>query len=71
MSLNPEILQKLSNIVGDSFIFTDEEILNHYGHDETEDYFFPPNVVVKPANAHEISATNIKFQQHQSGQGQV
>jgi len=56
MSLNSEILQKLSNIVGDSFIFTDEEILNHYGHDETEDYVFPPNVVVKPANANEISA---------------
>ncbi len=56
MSLSPEILQKLSNIVGDSFIFTDKETLNHYGHDETEDYVFPPNVVVKPANAQEIAA---------------
>jgi glycolate oxidase len=56
MSLSPEILQKLSNIVGDSYLFTDKEILNHYGHDETEDYVFPPNVVLKPANAQEISA---------------
>ena len=56
MSLNPEILQKLSKIVGDSFVFTDQETRNHYGHDETEDYVFPPSVVLKPANAQEISA---------------
>ena len=55
MSLSPEILQKLTAIVGNSFIFTDQETRNHYGHDETEDYVFPPHVVVKPANAHEIS----------------
>ena len=55
MSLNPEILQKLSNIIGATFVFTDQETRNHYGHDETEDYVFPPNVVVKPANAFEIS----------------
>jgi glycolate oxidase len=56
MSLNPEILQKLTQIVGESFLFTDLETRNHYGHDETEDYVFPPNVVLKPANAQEISA---------------
>jgi glycolate oxidase len=56
MQLNPEILQKLTNILGESYIFTDQETRNHYGHDETEDYVFPPNVVVKPANAQEISA---------------
>ena len=55
MSLSPEILQKLAKIVGDSFVFTDQETRNHYGHDETEDYVFPPHVVVKPANAQEIS----------------
>jgi glycolate oxidase len=54
--LSPEILQKLSEIVGEPYIFTDEETRNHYGHDETEDYVFPPSVVLKPANAHEISA---------------
>ncbi len=55
MSISPEILQKLSNIVGDSYVFTDQETRNHYGHDETEDYVFPPHVVVKPANTIEIS----------------
>lgn len=53
--LSPEILQKLTNIVGESYIFTDIETRNHYGHDETEDYVFPPHAVVKPANAFEIS----------------
>ena len=55
MSLSPEILNTLASIVGDSFVFTDQETRNHYGHDETEDYVFPPSVVVKPANAKEIS----------------
>ncbi|WP_396157611.1 FAD-binding oxidoreductase [Flavobacterium sp.] len=54
--LSSEILQKLSQIVGANFLFTDIETCNHYGHDETEDYVFPPNVVLKPANAQEISA---------------
>ncbi len=56
MALNPEILQRLTQIVGVNYLFTDIETLNHYGHDETEDYVFPPNVVVKPANTQEISA---------------
>jgi glycolate oxidase len=53
--LSPEILQQLEAIVGLSYIFTDQETLNHYGHDETEDFIFPPSVVLKPENAHEIS----------------
>jgi glycolate oxidase len=56
MSINPELLKKLSSIVGETFVFTDQETCNHYGHDETEDYVFPPSVVVKPADAQEISA---------------
>jgi len=56
MQITPEILQQLNQIVGESFVFTDVETRNHYGHDETEDYVFPPNVVLKPASAKEISA---------------
>ena len=56
MQITPEILQKLTDILGAAFVFTDQETRNHYGHDETEDYVFPPNVVVKPANAQEIAA---------------
>ena len=56
MKITPEILQKLTDILGAAFVFTDQETRNHYGHDETEDYVFPPNVVLKPANAQEIAA---------------
>jgi glycolate oxidase len=55
MQLNTVILNKLTSIVGESYIFSDIETRNHYGHDETEDYVFPPAVVVKPVNALEIS----------------
>jgi glycolate oxidase len=55
MQLTAEIIQKLESMVGPSFIFTDNETRNKYGHDETEDLVFPPNVVVKPSNSIEIS----------------
>lgn len=55
MQLNPEVLQKLANVIGEAYVYTDIETRNHYGHDETEDYVFPPSVVLKPANAKEIS----------------
>lgn len=54
-NLHPEILKELEKIVGYDYLFLDEETRNHYGHDETEDYVFPPNVVLKPANAQEVS----------------
>lgn len=53
--LSPEIIQKLQNIVGKSFLFLDQETRNNYGHDETEDYVFPASVVLKPGTAEEIS----------------
>jgi glycolate oxidase len=53
--ITAEILQKLDTIVGSTYVFTDEETRNHYGHDETEDYVFPPSVVIKPGTPEEIS----------------
>lgn len=41
---------------GEEHVMTDEESLAHYGHDETEDLKFKPEVVVKPGSAGEISA---------------
>ncbi len=55
MNFNTEAFQKLTAIVGENYIFTDAETLSHFGHDETEDLSFPPQVVLKPANAQEIS----------------
>ncbi|MET0759772.1 MAG: FAD-binding oxidoreductase, partial [Flavobacterium sp.] len=56
IELNSEMIDQLEKIVGQSFLFLDQETLNHYGHDETEDYVFPPAVVLKPGTPQEISA---------------
>src|SRR6476646_6511586 len=48
-------LEQLRNIVGAPYVFVDEEVLNNYASDETEDLHFLPDVVIKPANAEEIS----------------
>jgi len=53
--LSPEMIGQLQAIVGQSFLFLDEETRRNYGHDETEDYIFPPNVVLKPGTVEEIS----------------
>jgi len=42
-------------IVGDR-CFTDISNLHEYGHDETEDLVFPPDVVLKPETIEEVSA---------------
>lgn len=49
------MIAQLQQIVGQSFLFLDQEICNHYGHDETEDLNFPPQIVVKPQNTQQIS----------------
>ena len=54
-SLSPIIISQLEQIVGQAFVFTDHETRKEYGHDETEDYNFPPHVVIKPRTPQEIS----------------
>jgi glycolate oxidase len=54
--ITEQVLVKLSAIVSESFVFTDLETRNHYGHDETEDFVFPPGVVVKPGTPQEVAA---------------
>lgn len=56
MTLSPDIISTLQSIVGQQYVFLDEETRRHYGHDETEDYNFPPAVVVKPGTTNEVSA---------------
>lgn len=50
------MIDRLKEIVGQSFVFTDQATCNDYGRDETEDYVFPAQVVVKPQSAEEIAA---------------
>ncbi len=51
-----EIVDELKHILGANFVLVDEETLNNYAHDETEDLHFLPDVVVKPATVEEVSA---------------
>lgn len=43
-------------ITGDQFVLVDNESLDHYGHDQTEDLHYAPEVVIKPRSAEEISS---------------
>ena len=49
-------LDVFRQIVGSDAVLLDEESLKRYGSDETEDLCFPPHVVLKPRNTHEVSA---------------
>lgn len=55
-TLSNEVMGQLEAIVSPSFVFTDAETRHFYGHDETEDYSFPPAVVLKPGTPEEIAA---------------
>ncbi len=55
-TVTPSIIDSLKKIAGNEFVFSDNETLNNYSHDETEDLRFMPHVVVKPRTAEEISA---------------
>jgi glycolate oxidase subunit GlcD len=50
-----EDIAAFKNMIGERFVFTDEENLKKYGQDETEDLLFLPEVVLKPGNTKEIS----------------
>lgn len=51
-----DIKNKLVEVVGASYVFTDDETLKEYGKDHTEDLVFPPSIVVKPASTQDVSA---------------
>ena len=49
-------IKAFKKIAGEQFVLVDEESLQHYSHDETEDLHYLPDVVIKPKTAEEISA---------------
>lgn len=51
-----EHLAQFKKIVGENYVLLDEDSLNRYAHDETENLHYPPEVVLKPRTAEEISA---------------
>lgn len=54
-NINPEILKALSSMVDTEDLFTDEEHLEKYGQDETEDLLYKPEVVVRPKTVAQVS----------------
>lgn len=48
-------IEAFKKIIGEQFVFTDEESLNNYAHDETENLHYPPEVVLKPRTTEEVS----------------
>lgn len=55
-SLNIDVLNQFKNILGESFVLCDEDSLKNYGHDETENLLYLPEVVLKPNTAEQVSA---------------
>ncbi len=59
MPYNPissAILAELRAIVGNDNVLIDTETLGIYGRDETEDLFFPPEVILKPSRTEQVAA---------------
>lgn len=54
-NLTAEIIRQFTAIVGEDFIRVDEETMKEYGHDETENLLFLPDVVLRPGSTEEIS----------------
>ncbi len=54
--ITPAIVEQFKHIVGESYLLTDNESIEKYGKDETENLFYAPEVIAKPRTAQEISA---------------
>jgi len=54
-ALSSSHIEQFKKIIGETFVFTDEEVLNNYSRDATEKLQFLPQVVLKPRTAQEIS----------------
>jgi len=54
--ITASVITELKKITGDQYVLLDAETLRHYGHDETEQLIFLPELVVKPGTTAEISA---------------
>ena len=51
-----EHLEDFKRLVGEPNVFVEDDVLQAYAHDETEDLRYLPDVVIKPRTAEEISA---------------
>ncbi|MDH4068850.1 MAG: FAD-binding protein [Ignavibacteria bacterium] len=56
VKLTPAIITELRGSLGPEAVVTDEETLRICGRDETEDLSFPPEAVIRPTTADQISS---------------
>lgn len=54
--LSPIQIKSLSNIVGEKYALLNPQKLHDYGHDETEDLVFLPDLVLLPGTVEELSS---------------
>ncbi len=54
--ITSEIVAQLKQIIGETDVYVDNDNLEKYGQDETEDLIYKPEVVVKPQSVSQISA---------------
>lgn len=57
-------IDSFRKITGNDYVFVDEESLNNYAHDETENLHFLPDIVIKPRTAKEISQIMVICNEH-------
>ena len=53
--LNIDDISFFKEIIGAEYVFTDNQSILHYSHDETEDLSYPPEVILKPVTTEEIA----------------
>lgn len=55
MALKPENLRHFQTNFSE-ICFLEQEVLEHYGHDETENLHYTPDILLKPSSSEEVSA---------------
>ena len=55
-ALTAATIDEFKNIIGENYVLYDDETLDRYAHDETENLYYLPDIVIKPRNADQISA---------------
>ena len=54
--VSAEIFQQFVQIVGEAYAISDKDSLHAYGHDETEELLYLPQLALRPANTEQVSA---------------
>ncbi len=54
-SVLPLHITELTNLLGENTVFDSAEVLKQYGSDHTEDFSFPPAVLVKPNSTEQVA----------------